>query len=177
MSALAIARRYAKSLVDLALEQKKLDAIVSDAQTLMGAMKSRDLVLMLRSPIIKSDKKIAALKEIFNGKIDPLTLSFMNIVTRKGREEFLPEIANEILARYNELNNISTATLTTAVSVDNSVVEAIKNKLESGKNTVEITAKTNPDIIGGYVLEMGDTLYDASVQRQLKELRKELANR
>ena len=177
MSALAVARRYAKSLVDLAEEQKKLDTIVSDARTLLGALESRDLVLMLKSPIIKSDKKMAALKQIFKGKIDDLTLNFMQIITRKGREEYLPEIAGEIMARYNEMNNISTATLTTAVKVDTAVVEAIKSKLQSGQNTVEISTEVDPNIIGGYVLEMGDKLYDASVQKQLKELRKELANR
>ena len=176
MSVQSIARRYAKSLVDLAIEEKKLEKVVDDSRLFVDALQSRELILMLRSPIIKSDKKRKILSSIFKGKVDDLTLRFIEIITRKGREYFLPEIVNEVISRYNEINNISTAKLTTASKVNDSVIDEIKNKVSSNGGKVEIQTQTNKEIIGGYVLEMDDKLYDASIKRQLNELRKELTN-
>jgi F-type H+-transporting ATPase subunit delta len=176
MSAHSIARRYAKSLIDLAIEEKKLDRIVEDSRMFLTALESRDLVLLLKSPIIKSDKKINIFSAIFKGKVDDLTLKFINIITRKGREAILSEIVKEVISQFNTLNNISTARLTTANKVDVAIVDGIKNKLGDGSGKMEIETQTDPAILGGYVLEMGDKLYDASIRRQINQLRKELAN-
>ncbi len=176
MSAHSIATRYAKSLIDLAKEEKKLERIVDDSRMFLSALESRDLVLLLKSPIIKSDKKINILSAIFKGKVDDLTLKFINIITRKGREAILSEIVKEVISQFNTLNNISTARLTTASKVDVLIVDEIKKKLGDGSGKMEIETHTDPAILGGYVLEMGDKLYDASIRSQVNQLRKELAN-
>jgi len=176
MSELSIARRYAKSLLDLAHEEKKLEKVVEDSKTLLAALESRDLVLLLKSPIIKADKKLKALSTIFIEKLDDLTMKFITIITKKGREGLLPEIVGAVIDQYNIMNNVSTAKLTTAVNVDQNTIDSIKAKLQSGESKMEIETAVDPNIIGGYILEMGDTVYDASVKRQLSDLRKELVN-
>jgi F-type H+-transporting ATPase subunit delta len=176
MSELSIARRYAKSLLDLAGEEKKLEKVVEDSKTILAALESRDLVLLLRSPIIKADKKLKALSTIFSANIDDLTIKFITIITKKGREGLLPEIVSAVIDQYNIMNNVSTAKLTTAVSVDQTTIDSIKDKLQSGEAKMEIETAIDPNIIGGYILEMGDTVYDASVKRQISDLRKELIN-
>lgn len=176
MSELSIARRYAKSLLDLAIEEKKLEKIISDSKLLSSALDSRDLYLLLKSPIIKADKKLNALSSIFNGKVDDLTMRFITLITKKGRENLLPEIIGAIDNQYNEMQNITAATLTTAVNVDASVIKDIESKLKTSEGSVDIKTKVDSNIIGGYVLEIGDKIYDASVKRKIKDLRKELIN-
>ena len=176
MSELSIARRYAKSFLDLARDEQKVEEVVEDSKGILNALESRDLVLLLRSPIIKADKKLKALSTIFSGKVDDLTMKFVSLITKKGRESLLPEIVQEVLNQYNAINEVSTAKLTTAVKVDNATINNIKSKLKSGSGGIEIEAVVNPEIIGGYILEMGDTVYDASVKRKINDLRKELTN-
>jgi len=76
MSVTRIASRYAKSLLDLATEQGKVDKVLEDMKTFNEAAAQRDFELVLKSPIIKSDKKQAILKEIFGGQFDELTMIF-----------------------------------------------------------------------------------------------------
>ena len=176
MSELSVARRYAKSLLDLAVEQGKLDRIMDDIISIHGSFESRDLVLLLKSPIIKSEKKMKALSTIFQGKVDDLTLRFIEILTKKGREGILPEIAEAVREQYNELKNITSATLTTAVKVDSEVVKNIESKIKGKEGSVEISTEVDPSILGGYILQIGDKVYDASVEKKINDLRKELTN-
>ena len=176
MSVLSISRRYAKSLFDLAQETKKMDKIVADAQLISSAMESRDLVLLCQSPIIKADKKQAAFKAIFDGKVDELTSRFLNLITSKGRESLIPNIMTSVVDLYNESQNIVSAKLTTAVKADSKTIKAINDQIESEGKNVDIKTEIDPDIIGGYILEIGDTVLDASVRRKISDLRKELTN-
>ena len=89
MSSIRIASRYAKSLLDLATETNKVEQIKTDFALFSDALKSRDLQLLIKSPIIKPDKKLGIFKAIFDGKIDELTSSFFEIVIKKGREGLL----------------------------------------------------------------------------------------
>lgn len=175
MSIIRIATRYAKSLIELASEQGKLDQVVQDMDLFRKSLESRDLYLMLKSPIIHKSKKSEILKVLFKDRVDPLTLSFFDIIVRKGREEYLPEITENFEAQYKKIKNISTVKLTTASELDPSVLDRITKILESSDETdqhVEIVTEVNPDLIGGYVIEIGDKQYDASVLNKLEEYKK-----
>ena len=100
MSITRIASRYAKSLLDLSLEQNKLEKILEDIKLFQAYLGNRDLVLMFKSPIVNVGKKKAVVKALFDGKLDPLLLSFFDIILRKNREMYLPEIANEFVHQY-----------------------------------------------------------------------------
>ena len=176
MSAIRIANRYAKSLIDLAVEQGKLERILEDVQSFNEVSKNRDFYLLLKSPIIKSDKKGQVLKSLFDGKYDELTMAFLNILLKKGRESFLPEIAREFLLQYKAIKHISTVKLKTAKALGKDVVEAIRKKLLDSNVTdthVEIETEVDPNLIGGFILEFDDKLYDASVKHKLDLLSKD----
>ena len=178
MSIQRVASRYAKSLIDLAQEQNKLDRILDDVKTFQSAVAHRDFYLMLKSPIINGPKKVQIFKELFTGKFDDMTLAFFDIVTKKSRETLLPEIASEFIAQYKSLQHISTVKLTTATKLDDAAVALIKEKLVGSDATdqkVEIETAVNPDLLGGFILEFDDKLYDASIAHQLKQLKKEFA--
>lgn len=178
MSDIRVAQRYAKSIMDLATEQNKLERIVEDMKTLQSVAKNRDFVLMLNSPIINTDKKLIILNALFASNCDTLTLSFFKICATKGRESALPEIANAFLEEYKNLKGILSVKITSATALTNDVLASLRSKiLETAKNVKEIDFQTavNPSLIGGYVIEMGDTLLDTSVAHSLSELKKSFA--
>ena len=92
-----VAPRYAKSLLDLGIEQNKLDVLYDNMSALKSALQNRDLYLMVKSPIIHADKKISVFKSIFEGSFDKISQSFLDIITRKGRETILPEITDSFI--------------------------------------------------------------------------------
>lgn len=179
MSVARIASRYAKSLIDLSVDQNKLEAIMGDINYFREATKNRDLYLMLKSPIINGTKKQQVLEALFGDKFEELTSAFLRIVVTKGRETLLPEIADEFVNQYKVINHVTTVKLTTASALGAETVSRIKQELTSSSATdakVELVTAVNPDLVGGFVLEFEDKLYDASVAHKLELLRKEFSN-
>lgn len=175
MSVIRIAGRYAKSLIDLAVDQNKLERIKADIDLFQQACKNRDLRLLLKSPIVQGSKKQSIIRAIFEQKVDALTNAFFNILVSKGRENYLPEIADEFLNQYRQMKNISVVKLTTAVPMDEKTLEALRQKLESSsstQNNIELITAVKPTILGGFQLEFDNKLYDASIQHRMDELRK-----
>ncbi|MEM1218767.1 MAG: ATP synthase F1 subunit delta [Bacteroidota bacterium] len=176
MSVTRIASRYAKSLIDLSVEQKKLERIFEDVTSFNEVVTNRDFYLLLKSPIVKGDKKRQIIASIFEGKYDELTMAFLNILITKGREQYLPEIGREFVKQYKAIKHISTVTVTTATPLSEETVEAIRQKLIDSNSTddqVEIRTAVDADLLGGFTLEFDDYLYDASVAHKLNQLRDE----
>lgn len=170
-----LASRYAKSLVDLAVEKGQLEAIQADMQVLKQIMKGNpDVVNLLKSPIIKPDKKQKILTAILEGKVGEITAIFINLLVSKGRESNLPEITTEFGKQYNVIRNISRVKITTAVPLDDSTLQVIKQKVENGTDKqIVLETAVEEDLIGGFVLETEDKLYDASILRDLRDIRKQ----
>ena len=170
-----LASRYAKSLVDLAAEKGQLEAVRADMHTLQQITKSnRDVVALLKSPIIKPDKKQKILAAILENRVSGITTAFINLLVVKGRESNLPEITVAFEKQYNQLKNISKVKITTAVPLDAAILGAITQKVEAGTDKkIDVETVVNPDLIGGFVLETEDRLYDASVLRDLKDIKKQ----
>lgn len=176
MSVTRIATRYAKSLLDLAVEKDKLERVKADVDIFKEAVKVRDFYLLLKSPIVKADKKMVILHTLFDDKFDRITFEFLNILVRKGREAYLPEIAKEFIDQYRKVKKISVVKVTTAKPLTQQALEAIRQKLLASSATndhVEINTEVDPDLIGGFVIEFDDKLYDASVKHKVDQLRKE----
>jgi len=178
MSEQRVSGRYAKSLIDLAIEQKKLEAINADILAFRSVIAHTPaLVNMLKSPVVQGDKKFAVINKVFGASFNPLTISFMEIVIRKKREYYLPDIAIAFIAQYNEINKITTANVKTAVAVSDSVIAEVRAFIEkqTGKK-VNLETSVDPEIIGGLVIQMEDKLYDASISGKLKKAKQELLN-
>ena len=179
MSDYRVASRYAKSLIDLGIEKNIIDTLYDDICNFKESLNNRDLYLLVKSPIIKADKKIGILNSIFGESFDKATMSFFNIITRKGRESFLPEITDSFINLYKKHKHITTVQLTTASPITQEALVAIKKALELSNDTdqqVEIETSVDKDLIGGFVIEMDDKLYDASVAHKLEEVKKQFMN-
>jgi len=173
-----VASRYAKSLIDLGVEQGNLEQLNSDIIILEEALKNRDLSLLVQSPIIKAGTKNSIFDKIFGGKIDKVTMTFLQILTKKGREVVLPEIVTSFLDQYKKHKKITSVKLTTASAVGDSFIESIKKTLLDSNetdNVVDIETKVDEDLIGGFVIEIGDKLYDASVLHKLTKVKKQFS--
>ncbi len=174
-----LAGRYAKSLLDLATEQGQLEAIYADMKYLHAVCQaSSELVNVLRSPIIKADQKNSILAEVFKNKVGLLSSSFMVLLVKKGRENELPEMASAFIEQYNTIKGIHQVTLTTAVAVSDELKKSIEDKVKSETSfaTVELTTKTDDKLIGGFILEFNNNLVDASIARDLKDIKKQFLN-
>ena len=174
MSVTRIATRYAKSLMDLAVEQGKLTQVSADMSTLGNAARNRDLVLVLKSPIIHGDKKNAIMDALFKDQFDVLTMTYLQLLINKGREGYIPEIAAEFSNQYKTLQKITSVTVTTASEMSEAVMADLKKKLlASGvtSDNLEIITKIDPEIIGGFVLQFDNKRYDASIAHKLEELK------
>jgi F-type H+-transporting ATPase subunit delta len=171
-----LAGRYAKSLLDLAVERNQLDLVYEDMSFLQRVCKNnRDFVNLLKSPIVKPDKKQKIVESITYDRVSELTNSFNRLLIAKGRESYLPEIVYAFVQQYKDYKGINIAKLTTAVPVSQEIKDAILNKirLAFGVEHIELNTEVNEAIIGGFVLEIGDKLIDASIAYDLHTIRKE----
>lgn len=169
-----LAGRYAKSLIDLSTEQNQLESVYSDMQYLKAVCKvSREFVVLLKSPVIPIDKKSKALKAVTAGKVGDLTAAFNQLLINKNREFYLPEIADAFIDQYNVIKGIHKVRLTTATAVSEDLKMAIVSKIksEASMQNIELETIVNEDLIGGFVLEFDNNLVDASIQRDLRDLK------
>src|SRR5258707_3441539 len=159
MADLRVASRYVKSLRGLAVEQGVLEEVHKDMLSFVVICKeSRAFTMMLKSPVIRHERKRDLLEKIFTGKVNKLTLAIMDILTRKNREPLLLPIAKEFHNAYNEYKGITKASITTTIPMDKPLrteIEKIVKKL-SDRKLVEIDEKVDKELIGGFILNVGD---------------------
>ena len=179
MSEIQVASRYAKSLIDLAEERNSLEKIKEDIQSFVRIVKENSqLHAVLRNPIVGPDKKFAILNQIFGSSIDPMILSFFKIVVYKGRSEILYATGKELLNEYNRRKEIYKATVTSAVPLSAENIKEIEQVVKDAtKGEVVLETKVDPNLIGGFILKVGDKQFDTSISGSLSKLKKEFAQR
>ena len=171
-----LADRYAKSLIDLSKERGQLEAVYADMKYLQAVCKaSKEFASLLKSPVINSDQKNKAIVAITNGKVSELTAAFNALLVSKNRESDLPEIAGAFIDQYNSIKGIHRVKLTTAVPVSDEVKKAIEEKVKAaqGIGAIELETVVNDKLIGGFVLEFDNKLVDASILRDLNDIKKQ----
>lgn len=174
-----VASRYAKSVLDLAVEKGQLEQVYNDMLYLKSLTKeSRDFLNLLKSPVVKADAKIKVFKAITAGKISDLTSSFINLMVSKSREAVLPEVITSFIQQYKQHKNIHVVKLTTATPVSDEVKNTIVDQVRKTSNmqNIELEEKVDPNIIGGFVLQAGDRLIDASIAYDLKNIARQFEN-
>lgn len=170
-----IGSRYAKSLLELSKSQGLEAAVASDMDAVGQTLEANpELNAALKSPIIQPSKKEKILDEVFGGKINPMTLEFFNLCIRKGRSDLIDAVIPSFHRLYKIDQGISEVVVHSAVEMSEENLNAIRSKLENtGKVLEKIEFKNviDPSLIGGFVLDLGDTRYDASVVGRLKSIR------
>ena len=178
MSGSRAAVRYAKAILSFALEQNKEVQVNEDMLLITTTIEeSKDLQLLLNSPVIKSELKKTALKEVFATKISSLTTGLINLLIDNKRLSIINDVAKRYTLLFDKLKGIEVAKVTTAFPLTDALNKQVLSKVKeiTGKDAT-IENEIDPDIIGGFILRIGDVQYDASVANKLQGLKRQFEN-
>ena len=166
-----VAQRYAKALIDLAIERNQLEEVKADIDFIRATI-TPEFEKVLLSPVITDKKKSQIFKAIFENKVSLLTFSFFDLVFSKRREWILREIAEAFFESYRELKGIEIIEITTAVEISDELKKAIHDRFQNLKKfqnkTIEIRSKVDESILGGFIAQSHDILFDASIKNDLQ---------
>jgi F-type H+-transporting ATPase subunit delta len=169
------AERYADALLGLAEEMKRTEEVAADMRLIHDCVRSSyDLKLFFESPIIDRNKKRKVIEALFKGKVNELTEHFLFLLLDKGRGALTDPIAVEFAALHDQLRGIVNADLKAAYKFDKTDESKVQSKLEevTGKK-VRVSFSIDKSLIGGFLAQIGDTVYDGSVRRQLEILKQQ----
>ncbi len=168
-----VAYRYAKSLFDLAIEKNVVNEVNDDMVTFKKVCdENRQFLVVLGNPIIRHHVKLGILKKTFENNVNPVTFSIFSVLTKKNRENLIYSIAEEFDKLYNQQQGVQKVTVTTVTKLTEAQKEEFTKVVSqaTGKQVV-LEEKVNEDLIGGYILSVGDTQIDTSVRKRLNELK------
>ncbi|OGU32922.1 MAG: ATP synthase F1 subunit delta [Ignavibacteria bacterium GWA2_55_11] len=176
MSQERVARRYAEALLGSAADAKREEQVAADMDLLRNTIHgSRDLLLLLKSPVLRMEQKLSALRSIFEAKVQPVTMDFLRIVVEKRRESAIPEMVEEFLRLRDERLGIITVEVVAAADLSGDQNRKLQEHFESvTRKKVRITFSIDKAVKGGFRARVGDTVFDGTISRQLELLRKRL---
>jgi F-type H+-transporting ATPase subunit delta len=170
-----VAKRYAQGLLDFTNESGQTNAVFAEMKDVKKVMsESEDLNKFFKTPYIDAKKKEDVAKEIFKG-FSPVSQNLITLVIRHGRENHLKNIAQEFINKVEDINGVQRITLTTATQLSKENVDQILKStdlVKAGSN-FDLNLTINPDILGGYILRVGDQQIDASVKSKLNNIKKD----
>ena len=170
-----ISVRYARALFQTALEKKILDQVNQDMLFISEICKAAETKEFLGSPIISPSKKEAIFHKMLAGNVEAITLSLIDLIVKNGRESFLPAIARVFIHETKKFKGVTESVLTTAVKVDENVRKQITGLISDAfKTKVDLKENIDPEIIGGFILQIDDSYIDASIKNKLRKIKKEL---
>ncbi|MEP0263345.1 ATP synthase F1 subunit delta [Dokdonia sp.] len=178
MGSTRAAIRYARAVLDLSKDQNTVDTVLNDMKGVVTTLEgSKDLRLALQSPVVKAEDKRAVLKEVFS-TASKETIGLIDILVDNKRIDILGNVATNFVDLYNKSQGVQTATVTTAAGLTPELEAKVLAKVTelTGSTDVKLENIINEDIIGGFILRVGDTQYNASIASQLGRLKREFSN-
>ena len=168
-----ISRRYSLAFYNVAEKINKVDKVTQESKRILQLLKSSDeLTLFFTSPIIREDKKIKIVEELFKGKVTNITLDFIKLLIVRKREPLISFILEDFLELKNEKDGIINIKVRSAVKLDKAEETKLKKRIEEYSKLKCIPSfKLDENLIGGFTVQVKDTILDASIQRQLQLLR------
>lgn len=169
-----VSARYALSLLDSAIQKDLLDTVSDDIEFISSVLKQNlNLLRMLENPVVKTEMKSSILEEIFKNEVNPETMEFVLFVVKKKREEIL----SSILEKFKELRDLKLGFVNVNVLVASEFSDSQRNELQNKlqnvlKKKVRMSYKVDEKILGGFIVQAGDTVFNASVKHQLDLLKK-----
>lgn len=176
MASSRIASRYSRSLIDLATEAGSLDQVKADMELVHGTcVESKELLNLLKNPVVKAADKKAVIGKVFKD-VSQLSMSMLNFMVDKRREDSIPTMAEQFVAAYDRIKGISKATVVSASPLSQESMDRIRTYVQGlvGNTQLLLHNEIDASIIGGVVIRHEDRLLDMSVARELREIRKEL---
>lgn len=167
---------YMQALYEIAEADNMTGSILEELLALNSLFSDNpDYLRMLASPIISNNEKTELIDQAFSGRVNPYLLNFLKVLSDNGRISLFSKIVNSYEEKYNADNDILKVTAVTAFTLDNELLEKLKNKISQvSKKNVSINNVVDPSVIGGIMIKIGDTQLNATVKSQLDVLKKQL---
>lgn len=169
--------RYAKAVLQFANEANATEAVFGDMQTVQATVNaSKELRLMLRSPIVKSEVKKESLLTIFKD-LSESTKGLISLLVDNKRANILDDVAASYINLRNEAKGVKVASVTTAIALNPELEQNVLAKVKemTGSESVTIDNTIDESIIGGFILRVGDLQYNASIANKLENLKREFS--
>lgn len=169
-----VATRYAEALLDTAKSQGVLDSVAESFTGVLDAVKGNmDLRIFMDSPQVRTEEKKELLEKVFGGKIEPVLLNFFTLLLDKNRIENTRDIGEVFAELVETEQGFVRAQVVTAIDLPDDLAAALKGNLaaHTGKKII-LEKKTNPAVIGGVCVTLGDKILDGTVRTNLDLLRK-----
>ena len=172
MQKIRAAKRYAKALLEYAIEKQQVDIVFQEMTILLKVMNENiEFQRLLLSPIVKSKVKRNVLLQLFPDKSD-LVRQLIEVLVRNKRLSLTKAIAKSYLTLYHEYKEKQIAQVTTAEPLSENLKEQVLSKIKelTGNNNIELKNKIDPSIIGGFILRVGDLQYNASISHKFSAI-------
>jgi F-type H+-transporting ATPase subunit delta len=171
-----IAKVYARSLFEVARDQDKLDEIREQLSELVEAFdEDRSLTTFFFSPYFSTEEKKEGLHKAIDGA-EPIFLNFLELLLEKHRMPVIHRIRRDYDQLWREENKLLSVQVTSAVELDEKIVKDLGDRIaEQTDRKIELTTTVEPDILGGIVLRVGNSILDASIRNRLEQLRRQVA--
>lgn len=172
----AVEKIYSEAVFELAKEQNNADEMKEELDSLAVIFKDTpEIAKFLSTPTVGLSEKLSVLEKAFKGRVSETAYNLLCVVTEKGRADILPAIAEDYKNRWNEMKNIAEVIVTTSTPLSDGLRSKLKAKLETVyKKTVILTEKVDESIMGGIVINYGNTMMDGSVKAKLEALQKQI---
>ena len=171
-----IAQVYARSLFEVAQEQDKLDEVRDQIGAVADALsESRELQTFFFSPYFSTEEKKQGLDKALDGA-DETVANFLAVLIENHRMPALLRIRRELDRMWQDVNQLLPVQITSAIELDEAVAKQIGEEIgrQTGRK-VELTSTVDPDVLGGIVVRVGNSILDASIRTRLERLRKQVA--
>jgi F-type H+-transporting ATPase subunit delta len=169
---------YAQALLSLGQSNNILDVLTSDVEMIAETLKgSSDLSDFLANPFILDDVKKTAIAQIFEGKVNAFTLSFLKLLVDRRRAICLPGICAEFKSLMRKLNQVVLAEVTSTVELSDVQKQNVRDRVMSMTNakSVELETAIDSDLLGGVIIKVGSQVIDASLRGQLRRISYKIA--
>jgi F-type H+-transporting ATPase subunit delta len=170
-----IAAVYARSLFEVAMDQDKLDDVRDQLGAFTDALsENRDLQVFFFSPYFSTAEKEDGLDRVVSDA-DPAIVNFLKLLIEKHRMPVLFRVRADYEALWEEENKLLPVQITSAVELDSETVKQLGDRIaEQTDRKVDVSAQVDPNILGGIVVQVGNSVLDASVRNRLEQLRKQV---
>ena len=171
-----IAAVYARSLFEVAQEQSKLDSIRDQLGEFADALNdTRELQVFFFSPYFSTAEKVDGLDRTVSDA-EPVVVNFLKLLIENHRMPVIFRVRREFDQLWQEENRLLPVQVTSAVELDPGTVSQIGDRIaEQTGRKVELSAIVDPDVLGGLVVRVGNSILDASIRNRLEQLRKQVA--
>jgi F-type H+-transporting ATPase subunit delta len=175
-----VAQVYAKALIEAAEASGQTDAVVEQLDSLVDDVLDQhaDLETLFASALVSEEEKTSILDRVFGAQALPLVLNFLKVLARRERLDCVRAVQQQARKIYNEMRGHVAVQVRTAAPIDSNIERLISDgvKEELGL-TAQLETTTEPELIGGVVLRIGDKVFDGSVATQLRRARGEMIRR